>query len=79
MAQTAAAIGHIPFTWEGTDRNGKKVKGKIVAANETAVRQELRRQGVTPKRVRKQSMLFRKQRQGQARRTSRSSPASSRR
>src|SRR5215510_13795826 len=60
MAQTAA-IGQVPFTWEGTDRAGKKVKGKIVAANETAVRQELRRQGVTPKRVRKQSMLFRKQ------------------
>ena len=32
-----------------------------LAANETAVRQELRRQGVTPRRVRKQSMLFRKQ------------------
>ncbi|HUO68271.1 MAG TPA: type II secretion system F family protein, partial [Gammaproteobacteria bacterium] len=61
MAQTAAAIGQIPFTWEGTDRTGKKVKGKLVAASETAVRQELRRQGVTPKRVRKQSMLFRKQ------------------
>jgi type IV pilus assembly protein PilC len=61
MAQTAVAIGHTPFTWEGTDRTGKKVKGKIVAANETAVRQELRRQGVTPRRVRKQSMLFRKQ------------------
>jgi type IV pilus assembly protein PilC len=61
MAQTAAAIGQVPFTWEGTDRTGKKVKGKIVAANETAVRQELRRQGVTARRVRKQSMLFRKQ------------------
>src|SRR4029079_14178597 len=61
MAQSAAAIGQVPFTWEGTDRTGKKVKGKIVAANETAVRQELRRQGVTPERVRKQSMLFRKQ------------------
>jgi type IV pilus assembly protein PilC len=61
MAQTAAATGQTPFTWEGTDRTGKKVKGKVVAANETAVRAELRRQGVTPKRVRKQSMLFRKQ------------------
>ncbi len=61
MAQTAAAIGQVPFTWEGTDRTGKKVKGKLVAASETAVRQELRRQGVTPTRVRKQSMLFRKQ------------------
>jgi type IV pilus assembly protein PilC len=50
-----------PFTWEGTDRTGKKVKGKVVAASEAAVRTELRRQGVVPTRVRKQSMLFRKQ------------------
>ena len=61
MAQTAAAIDQTPFTWEGTDRTGKNVKGKVVAASETAVRAELRRQGVVPTRVRKQSMLFRKQ------------------
>jgi type IV pilus assembly protein PilC len=60
MAQTAA-LGQTPFTWEGKDRTGKTVKGKVVAASETAVRQELRRQGVVPTRVRKQSMLFRKQ------------------
>ena len=50
-----------PFTWEGTDRTGKKVKGKVVSTSEAAVRTELRRQGVVPTRVRKQSMLFRKQ------------------
>jgi type IV pilus assembly protein PilC len=61
MAQTAAAINQVPFTWEGKDRTGKKVTGKLVATNEAAVRQELRRQGVMPTRVRKQSMLFRKQ------------------
>jgi len=61
MAQTLAAAGQVPFNWEGTDRTGKKIKGKVVAASETAVRAELRRQGVTPTRVRKQSMLFRKQ------------------
>jgi len=61
MAQTAAAVGQVPFNWEGTDRTGKKIKGKVVAASETAVRAELRRQGVTPTRVRKQSMIFRKQ------------------
>jgi type IV pilus assembly protein PilC len=58
---TTAAVGQVPFTWEGTDRTGKKVKGKVVASSETAVRQELRRQGVVPTRVKKQSMLFRKQ------------------
>jgi type IV pilus assembly protein PilC len=60
MAQSAA-LAQVPFTWEGMDRTGKRVKGKVVAANESAVRTELRRQGVTPTRVRKQSMLFRKQ------------------
>ena len=60
MAQTAT-LNQVPFTWEGTDRAGKKVKGKVVAASEAAVRTELRRQGVVPTRVRKQSMLFRKQ------------------
>ncbi len=50
-----------PFTWEGKDRTGKTVKGKVVSTSEAAVRSELRRQGVVPTRVRKQSMLFRKQ------------------
>ncbi|HUF74316.1 MAG TPA: type II secretion system F family protein [Gammaproteobacteria bacterium] len=57
MAQSAA-IKNIPFSWEGTDRAGKKVRGKVVASNEAAVRTELRRQGVVATRVRKQSTLF---------------------
>jgi type IV pilus assembly protein PilC len=61
MATTATIRSQVPFTWEGTDRTGKKVKGKVVAQSENAVRAELRRQGVVPTRVRKQSMLFRKQ------------------
>jgi type IV pilus assembly protein PilC len=60
MATAMARATQAPFTWEGTDRTGKKVKGKVVAANEAAVRTELRRQGVVPTRVRKQSTLFRK-------------------
>jgi len=43
-----------PFLWEGTDRNGKKVKGKSLAGNEATVRADLRRQGVVPTRIRKQ-------------------------
>ncbi len=58
---TTATVNQVPFTWEGRDRAGKTVKGKVVAASEAAVRSELRRQGVVPTRVRKQSMLFRKQ------------------
>ena len=59
MAQSAA-LKQTPFTWEGTDRSGKKVKGKTVSNSESAVRTELRRQGVVPSRVRKQSTLFAK-------------------
>ena len=59
MAQSAA-IKQAPFSWEGHDRAGKKVKGKTVASSESAVRSELRRQGVVPTKVRKQSQLFAK-------------------
>jgi len=44
-----------PFLWEGTDRNGKKVKGKANASSEAAVRADLRRQGVVPSRIKKDS------------------------
>jgi len=54
MAETAVA-GNTPFQWEGTDRKGNKIKGKSMAANEAAVRADLRRQGVVPSRIRKQS------------------------
>jgi type IV pilus assembly protein PilC len=53
MAETALA-SNTPFLWEGTDRNGKKVKGKSLANNEASVRADLRRQGVVPTRIRKQ-------------------------
>ncbi len=59
MAQSVA-LKQLPFAWEGTDSRGNKVKGKTVAANEAAVRAELRKQGVVPVRIRKQSTLFRK-------------------
>jgi type IV pilus assembly protein PilC len=44
----------VPFQWEGTDRNGKRIKGKSIAADEAAVRADLRRQGVVPQRIRKE-------------------------
>jgi type IV pilus assembly protein PilC len=59
MAQSIA-IKESPFAWEGTDSKGKRLKGKTVAVDEAAVRAELRRQGVVPVRVRKQSTLFQK-------------------
>jgi type IV pilus assembly protein PilC len=53
MAETAIAT-NVPFVWEGTDRKGKKVKGKSMASSEEAVRADLRRQGVVPSRIKKQ-------------------------
>lgn len=47
------------FAWEGTDKKGARIKGETRAANEAAVRAELRRQGVTPVKVsKKMASLF---------------------
>ena len=54
MAESAV-MSNTPFLWEGTDRKGNKIKGKSMAADEAAVRADLRRQGVVPSRIRKQS------------------------
>ncbi len=50
----ATAYMKAPFLWEGTDRKGKKIKGKAMATDEATVRADLRRQGVVPTRIRKQ-------------------------
>ena len=43
------------FAWEGVDRRGARIKGETRAQNLTVVRAELRRQGVSPTKVRKKS------------------------
>ena len=48
----------IPFAWEGRDKRGNRVKGKSLAPDESALRVELRRQGIAPSRVRKQSQAM---------------------
>ena len=45
----------IAFAWEGRDKRGNRVKGKSLAPDEYTLRLELRRQGIAPSRVRKQS------------------------
>src|SRR5688500_5218760 len=57
MAQVASAQ-QFPFVWEGTDKKGKRVKGKMLAVSEAAVKADLRRQGVLAKSVRKEVQLF---------------------
>ncbi len=44
-----------PFNWEGRDKRGQRVKGKSLAPDESALRLELRRQGIAPSRIRKQA------------------------
>ena len=41
------------FTWEGTDRRGARIRGETRAASLALVRADLRRQGVTPTKVKK--------------------------
>ncbi len=58
MATKAAALKKKPektyeYAWTGTDRRGKKIKGKMRAASDAMVKAELRRQGVTPVKVQK--------------------------
>jgi type IV pilus assembly protein PilC len=44
------------FEWEGRDRNGKQVRGETRAAGENQVQAALRRQGVTPTKIKKRRM-----------------------
>jgi type IV pilus assembly protein PilC len=60
MAVSATAgKKEVQFIWEGKDKRGHKVRGKALAANEAALRADLRRQGVAATRVKTQSNLFR--------------------
>jgi type IV pilus assembly protein PilC len=58
MAQAAAAAKEATFIWEGTDRKGSRLKGKTTGPSEALVKVQLRKQGITPLRVRKESSLF---------------------
>ncbi len=48
----------IPFAWEGMDKRGNRIKGKSLAPDEAALRAELRRQGIAPSKIKKQSQAF---------------------
>ena len=47
------------FIWEGKDKRGHKVRGKALAANEQALRADLRKQGVAATHVKTQSNMRR--------------------
>ncbi|MEY4346258.1 MAG: hypothetical protein RL032_2090 [Pseudomonadota bacterium] len=58
MATSAksAPIKEVVFEWEGKDRNDKQVRGEMRAAGENQVKSALRRQGVTPTKIKKRRM-----------------------
>lgn len=56
MAEKTAKLS--TFAWEGIDRRGTRVRGEIQAASAAAAKDELRRQGIVPKRARKKRALF---------------------
>jgi type IV pilus assembly protein PilC len=63
MAQAATATvktikRDFPFRWEGRDKKGKRLKGRSLAPDEAALRADLRRQGIAPSRIRKQSNIM---------------------
>jgi len=59
MAIAKAAVKQMPFLWEGTDKNGKKIKGEMIAPGEAFVRQTLRRQGISVAKISKQGLFAR--------------------
>jgi type IV pilus assembly protein PilC len=61
---TAVATGSkaikrdVSFAWTGMDKKGNKVSGKSLAPDETALRSDLRRQGIAVSNIKKQSQAF---------------------
>lgn len=53
----------VEYLYEGTDRQGKRVKGEIFALNDALAKGDLRKQGINPLRVKKkpQPLLGKKQ------------------
>jgi type IV pilus assembly protein PilC len=53
VAQDKKATAQPLFLWQGTNKNGKRVKGEQAADNVNAAKVILRRQGITPIKVKK--------------------------
>jgi type IV pilus assembly protein PilC len=59
MAQAQVVAGkEFTFVWEGTDKKGQRVKGQSMGPSEHMIKGQLRKQGINPLKVRKQSSLF---------------------
>jgi len=60
MAEKALKQPEI-FIWTGKDRRGVRVKGQTRGSNPTIIKADLRKQGITPIKIKKQSSLFSQQ------------------
>ncbi len=56
MAVKAAKIS--VYAWEGIDRKGTKVTGELSAQNPALIKAKLRKQGISPGKVRKKTIRF---------------------
>lgn len=57
VAKNIKAQKDVAFSWEGTDKNGKKVQGEMIAGGEAVVSTTLRRQGINVKKIKKKGAL----------------------
>jgi type IV pilus assembly protein PilC len=55
VAKKTQAQKDVAFSWEGTDKSGKKVQGEMIAGGEAVVSSTLRRQGINVKKIKKKS------------------------
>ncbi len=54
-----AKVKTVSFQWEGTNKRGQKIEGEMLGENSAIVKAHLRKQGITPKKLkRKQEGLF---------------------
>jgi type IV pilus assembly protein PilC len=65
MATAVASSGSkavkrdVSYSWSGMDKKGNRVSGKSLAPDETALRADLRRQGIAVGKIKKQGQAFR--------------------
>ena len=57
VAKKALKQKDVAYSWEGTDKSGKVVKGEMIAGGEAVVSSTLRRQGINVKKIKKKSSL----------------------
>ena len=47
----AATAEKLTFLWEGTNKNGDRIKGESIGPSDILVKADLRRQGIVPIKV----------------------------